>query len=102
MVKENQRELRVVMFPWLAQGHIMPFVELAKSLANYGLKIFFVSTPLSIKLQMKPQISGDKLGSTVTHFESSFYRCIFNPLHVKFNDGRVKVWGATYNSSHAI
>ncbi|XP_057829516.2 anthocyanidin-3-O-glucoside rhamnosyltransferase isoform X2 [Cryptomeria japonica] len=55
MGEEKQRELRVVMFPWLAHGHITPFVELAKSLATHGLKIFFVSTPLNIK-RIEPQI----------------------------------------------
>ncbi|XP_059065197.1 UDP-glycosyltransferase 91C1-like [Cryptomeria japonica] len=55
MAEEKQRELRVVMIPWLAHGHITPFVELAKSLASNGLKIFFVSTPLNIR-RIKPQI----------------------------------------------
>ncbi|XP_057853374.2 UDP-glycosyltransferase 91C1 [Cryptomeria japonica] len=56
MAEEKQRELRVVMFPWLAQGHITPFLELAKRLATHGLKIFFVSTPLNIKLRIRPQV----------------------------------------------
>ncbi|GLJ19368.1 hypothetical protein SUGI_0348970 [Cryptomeria japonica] len=55
MAEENQRELCVVMFPWLAHGHIAPFVQLAKSLATHGLKIFFVSTPLNIK-RIRPQM----------------------------------------------
>ncbi|XP_057829486.2 anthocyanidin-3-O-glucoside rhamnosyltransferase isoform X2 [Cryptomeria japonica] len=55
MAEENQRELRVVMFPWLAHGHIAPFVQLAKSLATHGLKIFFVSTPLNIR-RIRPQM----------------------------------------------
>ncbi|GLJ19369.1 hypothetical protein SUGI_0348980 [Cryptomeria japonica] len=55
MAQEYQRELRVVMFPWLAHGHITPFLELAKSLATHGLKIFFVSTSLNIK-RIKPEV----------------------------------------------
>lgn len=55
MAEEKQRELRVVMIPWLAHGHITPFLELAKSLASHGLKIFCVSTPLNIR-RIKPQI----------------------------------------------
>ncbi|GLJ19449.1 hypothetical protein SUGI_0351030 [Cryptomeria japonica] len=43
------------MFPWLAYGHITPFVELAKNLASHGLKIIFVSTPLNIK-RIKRQV----------------------------------------------
>ncbi|GLJ19443.1 hypothetical protein SUGI_0350960 [Cryptomeria japonica] len=49
MAEKKQKELRVVMFPGLSQGHITPFLELAKSLASHGLKIFFVSTPPNIK-----------------------------------------------------
>ncbi|GLJ32123.1 hypothetical protein SUGI_0646760 [Cryptomeria japonica] len=36
------------MFPWLAQGHISPFLELSKRLADQGLKISFLSTPPNI------------------------------------------------------
>ncbi|GLJ32125.1 hypothetical protein SUGI_0646790 [Cryptomeria japonica] len=36
------------MFPWLAQGHISPFLELSKRLADQGLKISFLSTPANI------------------------------------------------------
>ncbi|GLJ19366.1 hypothetical protein SUGI_0348940 [Cryptomeria japonica] len=55
MAEEKQGELSVVMFPWLAHGHITPFLELAKILATHGLKIFFVSTPLNIK-RIKPRV----------------------------------------------
>eukprot|EP00262_Sarcandra_glabra_P008179 TRINITY_DN21463_c0_g1_i1.p1 TRINITY_DN21463_c0_g1~~TRINITY_DN21463_c0_g1_i1.p1 ORF type:complete len:468 (-),score=46.41 TRINITY_DN21463_c0_g1_i1:80-1483(-) len=41
-------ELRVVMFPWLAFGHLIPFLELSKYLAEKGHRIFFVSTPRNI------------------------------------------------------
>ncbi|GLJ32655.1 hypothetical protein SUGI_0656990 [Cryptomeria japonica] len=40
--------LHVLMFPWLAQGHISPFLELSKRLANQGLRISFLSTPNNI------------------------------------------------------
>ncbi|GLJ32120.1 hypothetical protein SUGI_0646730 [Cryptomeria japonica] len=42
------RALRVLMFPWLAQGHISPFLELSKRLADHGLKVSFLSTPGNI------------------------------------------------------
>ncbi|KAL2504487.1 UDP-glycosyltransferase 91A1 [Abeliophyllum distichum] len=38
-------KLHVVMFPWLAFGHIIPFFELSKFIAQKGHKISFVSTP---------------------------------------------------------
>ncbi|XP_057831589.2 putative UDP-rhamnose:rhamnosyltransferase 1 [Cryptomeria japonica] len=45
MGAESKKQLHVLMFPWLAQGHIGPFVELSKRLANHGLKVTFLSTP---------------------------------------------------------
>ncbi|GLJ19429.1 hypothetical protein SUGI_0350550 [Cryptomeria japonica] len=56
MVEEKQRELRVVVFPWLAHGHITPFVELGKRLTSHGLKVFIVSTPMNIKLRITPLV----------------------------------------------
>ncbi|RZC85041.1 hypothetical protein C5167_047825 [Papaver somniferum] len=48
--KENQ--YHIVFFPWLAFGHIIPFLELSKSLASNGngdIQISFISTPSIIK-----------------------------------------------------
>ncbi|XP_026384398.1 UDP-glycosyltransferase 91C1-like [Papaver somniferum] len=40
----------VLLFPWLAFGHIIPFLELSKSLASNGdIQISFISTPSTIK-----------------------------------------------------
>ncbi|CAA3011891.1 UDP-rhamnose:rhamnosyltransferase 1 [Olea europaea subsp. europaea] len=44
----NNTKLHVVMFPWLAFGHIMPFFELSKFISQKGHKISFVSTPRNI------------------------------------------------------
>lgn len=40
--------LHVVMFPWLAFGHLIPFLELSKSIAQKGHKVSFISTPRNI------------------------------------------------------
>lgn len=40
--------LHIVLFPWLAFGHLNPFFELAKCLTNKGHCISFVSTPRNI------------------------------------------------------
>ncbi|GLJ32129.1 hypothetical protein SUGI_0646990 [Cryptomeria japonica] len=40
--------VHVLMFPWLAQGHVSPFLELSKRLADHGLKVSFLSTPRNI------------------------------------------------------
>ncbi|KAL3834050.1 hypothetical protein ACJIZ3_008786 [Penstemon smallii] len=45
--------LHVVMFPWLAIGHIKPFFRLSKSLAKKGHKISFISTPRNLSRIIK-------------------------------------------------
>ncbi|KAF0907038.1 hypothetical protein E2562_014646 [Oryza meyeriana var. granulata] len=37
--------LHIVVFPWLAFGHMIPFLELSKRLARRGHAVTFVSTP---------------------------------------------------------
>ncbi|GAB4859028.1 hypothetical protein Ancab_010496 [Ancistrocladus abbreviatus] len=43
------KKLKIVMFPWLAFGHMIPFLELSKYLAQKGHHISFVSTPHNIQ-----------------------------------------------------
>ncbi|KAG2381042.1 hypothetical protein LR48_Vigan11g153000 [Vigna angularis] len=45
---EQREKLHVVLFPWLAFGHIGPFFELARLIAQKGHKISFISTPRNI------------------------------------------------------
>ncbi|PSS31575.1 UDP-glycosyltransferase [Actinidia chinensis var. chinensis] len=40
--------LHVVMFPWLAMGHFIPFLHLSKSLASRGHHVSFLSTPKNL------------------------------------------------------
>ncbi|WMV53261.1 hypothetical protein MTR67_046646 [Solanum verrucosum] len=46
--ESNTKKLHIVMFPWLAFGHIIPFLELSKFIAQKGHKISFISTPRNI------------------------------------------------------
>ncbi|KAK3149022.1 hypothetical protein QOZ80_3AG0211880 [Eleusine coracana subsp. coracana] len=41
-------KMYVVLFPWLAFGHLIPFLELAKRLAARGHAVSFLSTPRNI------------------------------------------------------
>ncbi|KAK3194742.1 hypothetical protein Dsin_026052 [Dipteronia sinensis] len=50
---ENQ-VLHVVMLPWSAFGHMMPFYQLSIALAKSGFKVSFVSTPKNIQRLPKP------------------------------------------------
>ncbi|XP_059307391.1 UDP-glycosyltransferase 91D2-like [Lycium ferocissimum] len=45
---ESNKKLHIVMFPWLAFGHFIPFLELSKFIAQKGHKISFISTPKNI------------------------------------------------------
>ncbi|GFP79593.1 putative UDP-rhamnose:rhamnosyltransferase 1 [Phtheirospermum japonicum] len=60
--KDNhKRQLHIVMFPWLAFGHIIPYLDLSKLIAQKGHKISFVSTPRNI----------DRLPELPPHLSSS-------------------------------
>ncbi|XP_047331394.1 UDP-glycosyltransferase 92A1-like [Impatiens glandulifera] len=45
----------IVMFPFMAQGHIIPFLALAFQIEKRGYNIIFITTPLNIK-NLKPLI----------------------------------------------
>ncbi|KAI0529503.1 hypothetical protein KFK09_002055 [Dendrobium nobile] len=47
-MEEEIDKLHIVMVPWLAMGHLLPFFELSKSLALKGLQISFFTTPSNI------------------------------------------------------
>ncbi|XP_010928970.1 putative UDP-rhamnose:rhamnosyltransferase 1 [Elaeis guineensis] len=44
----DEGSLHIVVFPWLAFGHMIPFLELSKSLAKRGHHISFLTTPRNI------------------------------------------------------
>ncbi|XVF64912.1 hypothetical protein PTKIN_Ptkin09bG0204600 [Pterospermum kingtungense] len=60
---ENSKVLHIVMFPWLAMGHFVPFFRLSKLLAQKGHKIWFISTPRN--LSKLPKIPSN-LASQIT------------------------------------
>ncbi|KAK4489166.1 hypothetical protein RD792_004960 [Penstemon davidsonii] len=41
-------KLSILMFPWLAHGHIFPFLELAKNLSKRNFNIHFCSTAVNL------------------------------------------------------
>ncbi|XAR71129.1 Soyasaponin III rhamnosyltransferase [Bertholletia excelsa] len=44
----SDEKLHVVLFPWLAFGHLIPYLGLAKLIAREGHKVSFLSTPRNI------------------------------------------------------
>ncbi|KAI5655046.1 hypothetical protein M9H77_32233 [Catharanthus roseus] len=57
MENSSSRVLHVVMFPWLAMGHLIPFLKLSKCLAKRGHLVSFISTPRN--LERLPKIPSD-------------------------------------------
>jgi len=51
----GKNKLHFLVFPWLAQGHINPFLQLSKALAIHGHTVSFLSTPLNIS-RIKPSL----------------------------------------------
>ncbi|KAH7859496.1 hypothetical protein Vadar_001893 [Vaccinium darrowii] len=52
----KEDKLHILMFPWLAFGHMIPFLELSKLIALKGHRITFISTPKNIdRLPKLPQ-----------------------------------------------
>ncbi|GMP84045.1 hypothetical protein CsSME_00037730 [Camellia sinensis var. sinensis] len=45
----KQSTINVLMLPWLAHGHISPFLELAKKLSHINFHIYLCSTPINLK-----------------------------------------------------
>nr|AMQ26118.1 UDP-glycosyltransferase 48 [Pueraria montana var. lobata] len=48
MAEEQHKKLHIAVFPWLAFGHLGPFFELAKLIAQKDHKVSFISTPRNI------------------------------------------------------
>ncbi|KAK7346066.1 hypothetical protein VNO80_20579 [Phaseolus coccineus] len=49
MAQDKETVLHIVMLPWLAFGHMIPNLELAKLIAEKGQRVSFVSTPRNIE-----------------------------------------------------
>lgn len=52
----SQRSIRVLMFPWLAHGHICPFLVLAQALIKRNFYIYICSTPVNLS-SIKKRVS---------------------------------------------
>jgi len=52
--------MHVLMLPWLAFGHILPFTELAKRIARQGHRVTLLSTPRHTRrlVRIPPDLAG--------------------------------------------
>ncbi|KGN49089.2 UDP-glycosyltransferase 91A1 [Cucumis sativus] len=64
------KKLHIVIFPWIAFGHMIPFLELSKLIAQKGHRVSFVSTPKNI----------DRLPTKLPPHLSSFLRFVKLPF----------------------
>ncbi|KAK4477913.1 hypothetical protein RD792_017178 [Penstemon davidsonii] len=55
MEKEQNPKFKILMFPWLAHGHIYPFLELAKRLSKKNFTMYLCSTPINLDSIKKDQ-----------------------------------------------
>ncbi|KAJ3705491.1 hypothetical protein LUZ61_009196 [Rhynchospora tenuis] len=55
----SDESLHILVFPWLAFGHMLPFLELSNSLAKRGHRVTYVCTPRNIQRlrQFQPNLS---------------------------------------------
>ncbi|KAL3523622.1 hypothetical protein ACH5RR_016456 [Cinchona calisaya] len=44
----KKSNMKILMLPWLAHGHLSPFVELSKRLAKRNIHIYICSTPVNL------------------------------------------------------
>ena len=66
---EETRQKSVLMLPWLAHGHITPFLELAKKLTLRNFHIYFSSSPVnlnSIKKKLSQHPNNSNSSSTTS------------------------------------
>lgn len=71
MESENGR-MRIVMLPYLAHGHISPFVELAKHLTKTScFKIYLCSTPINLDSIRNRVLENENIQLVELHLPSS-------------------------------
>ncbi|KAH7841357.1 hypothetical protein Vadar_028746 [Vaccinium darrowii] len=70
MDSKQSSPIKVLMLPWLAHGHITPFLELAKKLSTKNFHIYLCSTPINLT----------SIQNKITKTQSLFIELI--PLHL--------------------
>lgn len=53
LISTNHKTITILMFPWLAHGHISPYLELAKRLSTRNFVIYICSTSANFKSIIK-------------------------------------------------
>ncbi|KAH9699940.1 glycosyltransferase [Citrus sinensis] len=80
--KHHNRKPSILMLPWLAHGHITPYLALAKKLSQQNFHIYFCST--SINLQSISQNLGENFSASIQLTDLQL-PCTFPELHDPYN-----------------
>ncbi|KAL0432975.1 UNVERIFIED_CONTAM: Crocetin glucosyltransferase 3 [Sesamum latifolium] len=71
----SSKEEHIVMLPFMAQGHLIPFLALANQIhGRYGFKITIATTPLNLRY-LSTTISKNSTSSQIHLFELPFNSC---------------------------
>ncbi|KAF7849356.1 hypothetical protein BT93_L0887 [Corymbia citriodora subsp. variegata] len=65
MGSDNSRQLRIFFFPFMAHGHILPTIDMAKLFASRGLKATIITTPLNAPIFAQTIQRTQKLGAKI-------------------------------------
>ncbi|CAL5426360.1 unnamed protein product [Camellia sinensis] len=60
----DSKQHSILMLPWLAHGHISPFLELAKKLSQRNFNVYLCSTPINLK-HFRETLSLNLLSSSI-------------------------------------
>ena len=60
--KKNTEKTHVLIIPYIAQGHVIPLLELAQCLIKHGVKVTFVNTYLNHNIITKTWLEKDSFG----------------------------------------
>ncbi|KAM1139477.1 hypothetical protein FF1_039621 [Malus domestica] len=72
METKSHEQLHIFFFPYMAQGHFIPLINMAKLFASRGVKSTLITTPLNAPLFSKEIQSSKKLGFDVEIFVIKF------------------------------
>ncbi|KAJ4962841.1 hypothetical protein NE237_022780 [Protea cynaroides] len=59
-------QLHAFFFPFMAQGHLIPFVDMARLFSSHGVKVTIITTPLNARLISNTIDRGKQLGLDIS------------------------------------
>ncbi|XP_073269652.1 flavanone 7-O-glucoside 2''-O-beta-L-rhamnosyltransferase-like [Primulina huaijiensis] len=82
----KQENYKILMFPWLAHGHISPFTELAKRLVHRNFHVYLCSTPVNLesfrKSTFDPSLEFVDLHLSCTELPKKYHTTKNLPTHL--------------------